>query len=533
MEIDLSAFHFLRPLWLLLIPPGVLLPLLWLRRHDLKRQLDGIIAPHLVDHLVITPEDESRLRPVHLLGALLVLGGLAAAGPTWEQDTPAFLDNRAPLILAVDLSPSMDADDVPPTRLEATKHKLHDLIQRRAGARTALIAYAGGAHLVLPATEDPALLDTFVQALATDLMVQPGKDVLGAVEQARKLLDAERTPGTLVLLTDGADASQFDAIGKRLAGSDLQVLVLAVGSQDGGLVRDTQGKPRISADGRPVEGRFDAEGLKRLAAAADAPLGSLTLDDDDLDWIELHAQRHFQAVQGDGEEVHWKDAGYWLCWPLALIALFCLRRGWRVHWLGGLLLAVALGGAPEAARAGALADALFTPDQQGRWAFEHEHYPQAAAHFTDPYWKGLAAYNAADFDAALASFGRLDTAPAYFYLGNTYVRLFKFPEAIAAYKQALAKQPAFPEASANLALAEALLKDYEDQQEAGTPNEKPDKVVEDQTPSKGGKAVQQDKAKAASDQVWLNNLTTSPAQFLKRKFMLQETARRQAGEGRP
>ncbi|MDT4851095.1 hypothetical protein FQZ97_852640 [compost metagenome] len=82
-------------------------------------------------------------------------------------------------------------------------------------------------------------------------------------------------------------------------------------------------------------------------------------------------------------------------------------------------------------------------------------------------------------------------------------------------------------------MAEALLKDYEDQQEAGTPNEKPDKVVEDQTPSQGGKAVQQDKAKAASDQVWLNNLTTSPAQFLKRKFMLQEAARRQAGEGAP
>ncbi|NWL80130.1 hypothetical protein DM872_25080 [Pseudomonas taiwanensis] len=530
MTIDLSAFHFLRPLWLLLILPGVLLPVLWIRRHDLKRQLNGVIAPHLMERLLITPEDQQRLRPVYLLGALLALGGLAAAGPTWEQDSPAFLDNRAPLILAVDLSPSMDADDVPPTRLAAAKHKLHDLIQRRAGARTALVAYAGGAHLVLPATEDPALLDTFVEALATDLMSQSGKDVLGVIDEARKILDAEKAPGTLVLVTDGADAGQFEAIGKRLAGGDLQVLVLAVGSRDGGLVRDARGQPLIAADGRPVAATFDEEGLKRLADAANAPLGSLTLNDDDLDWIELHAQQHFQAVQGDGRQVHWKDAGYWLCWPLALIALCCVRRGWQVHWLGGLLLAVSLVGTPAPAQAGALADAFFTPDQQGRWAFEHGHYPGAAAHFTDPYWKGLAAYQAADFQMALASFARLDSATAYFYLGNTYVRLFKFSEAIAAYQQALTKQPQFPEATANLALAQALLKDYEDQQQEGTPNEKPDKVVEDQTPSQGGKQVQQDKAQAASDQVWLNNLTTSPAMFLKRKFSLQEAARQQAKE---
>lgn len=534
MDIDLSAFHFLRPLWLLLILPGILLPLAWLRRHDLKRQLDGIIAPHLVAHLVTTPESEQHLRPVYLLGGLLVLGGVAAAGPSWEQDTPDFLDNRAPLILAIDLSPSMDADDVPPTRLSAAKHKLHDLVQRRAGARTALIAYAGGAHLVLPATEDPQLLDSFLQALATDLVAKPGKDVVGVIEQARKILDAEKAPGTLVLVTDGADSSQLEAVGQHLARSDLQVLVLAVGSQDGLLVRDAQGRPRVGEDGRPVQAGFDEKALEQLADAAGAPLGSLTLDDDDLDWIELHAQRHFQAVQDDGQQVHWKDAGYWLCWPLALVALCCVRRGWRVHWLGVVLLALTSAGMPTPARAGALADAFLTPDQQGRWAFERGHYPQAAAHFTQPFWKGVAAYQAADFDLALANFGRLDSAHGFFYLGNTYARLSRFPEAISAYKQALRKQADFPEATANLALAEALQKDYEEQR-AATPDQSADKVVDDQAQGKDGKAVQQDKTGAPSDdQMWLNNLTTSPALFLKRKFMLQDAAAQPAEEeGRP
>lgn len=155
MDINLSDFHFLRPFWLLLALFGALLPLIWRRSRDLQRQLRGNIAEHLLPHLLITPQDNQRLRPVHLLCALLILGAIAAAGPTWEQDRPDFLENRAPLIVAVDLSPSMDASDVQPTRLEAAKHKLHDLIQRRAGARTALIAYAGSAHLVLPPTDDP------------------------------------------------------------------------------------------------------------------------------------------------------------------------------------------------------------------------------------------------------------------------------------------------------------------------------------------------------------------------------------------
>ncbi|MFK0310074.1 VWA domain-containing protein [Pseudomonas sp. NPDC090233] len=525
MDIDLSALHLLRPYWLLLWIPAAALPWAWRRRNDLKRQLQGTIAPHLVEHLIITPQEQPRLRPVYLLAALLSIGALAAAGPTWQRDIPAFVDNRAPLILALDLSPSMDADDVPPSRLQAAKHTLHDLVMRRAGARTALIAYAGSAHLVLPATQDPQLLDTFLQALSTNLIAQTGKDVLGVIEVAKRLLAAEQVPGTLVLLTDGADASQFAAIPAALKGSDLQVMVLAVGSGNAGVLRDAQGRARIASDGRPVQADFDEDALRKLASASNGPLGSLTLNDDDLDWIELHAQRHFQAAQGDPQQVQWKDAGYWLCWPLALIALLCLRRGWKVHWLAVAGLAVVLGAQPQSARAGPVADAFFTPDQQGRWAFEHGHYPQAAEHFTDPFWKGLAAYNAADYDLALASLGRLDSAQANFYRGNIYVRQFKFAQAITAYQQALKQQAVFPEATANLALAQALLKDYEDQQQAGTPDEKADKVVEDQTPSQGAKQKQQVTPQAASDQVWLNNLTTSPAQFLQRKFLLQDASR--------
>ena len=527
MEIDLAAFHFLRPLWLLLVLLGIALPFAWSRAR-LSALSAAPIAPHLLQHLLMTPSDPHSLRPIHLLAALLILGGVAAAGPTWQQDRPDFLENRAPLILAIDLSPSMDANDVPPSRLDAVKHKLHDLIQRRAGAKTGLIAYAGTAHLVLPATQDPQLLDTFLQALSAGMIDTAGKDAVGVIEQAKRLLAAEESPGTLLLLTDGADTEQLGQVSDSLKGSKLQVLVLAVGQEDAGALRDAEGMPRLDASGRAVLGSFDVEALKQLASAADAPLGSLTLDDDDLDWIELHAQRHLQAASGDEQDIHWKDAGYWLCWPLALIAFFCVRRGWSVNWLAGLLLACGLALPGPPAQAGALADAFFTADQQGRWAFEHGHYPQAAEHFHDPYWKGLAAYNGADYQAALASFASVDSASGYFYLGNSYAHLLKYPAAIAAYRQALKLQPLFPEAEANLALAIALQKDFEEQQEVA-PQMAPDKIEFDKEPGKG-KEGQMDAQKAASDALWLQNLTTSPAKFLEQKFRIQSARRQAAGE---
>ncbi len=478
---DFSNFHFLRPTWLLLALLGLLLPLIWQRSCDLQRRLRGNIAPHLLPHLLLTPTDPHRVRPVHLVSALLVLGAVATAGPTWQQDRPDFLENRAPLIIAVDLSPSMDTADVPPTRLTAAKHTLHDLVQRRKGTRTALLVYAGSAHLVLPPTDDPELLDTFIQALGTDLISKSGKDVAAVIEQAKRLL--QQSPGTLLLVTDGADVAQLPT----LKDDSLQVLVLALGSS-------------------PT--------LKQLASALDAPLGSLTLNDDDLDWVERHAQQHFQNADEQQRLLQWKDAGYWLCWPLLLLALVSVRRGWSLNWGAVLLLGLLLPPTP------AEANPFLTPDQQGRWAFEHHHYPEAAARFVDPYWKGIAAYNAADYDLAQTTFSAMNTPQAAFYLGNIHVRRFKFDDAISAYQHALQLQPDFPEASANLALAIALKKDTESAAN-NTPEVKPDEVKFDKAPGKGqSKAIQTQQAN--NDALWLQNLTTSPANFLRRKFSLQD-----------
>ena len=533
MEIDLNNLHFIRPLWLLLILPAALLPWLWHRQQSTSQRLRTVFAPHLLRHLVIRPQDQQRVRPVWLLGALLALGALAAAGPTWELDRPPFLQDKAPLILAVDLSPSMDAGDIAPSRLEAVKHKLRDLLKRRAGARTALIVYAGSAHLVLPPTDDPELLESYIEALSTDLLDSPGKNALAVTEEAIRLLAAEKNPGSLVLISDGADTSQLSALSQQLdaAPVDLQVLVLAVGHQSGGLITDNNGSPRLDSSGKPIISEFDKDALQQLADALDAPLGSLTPNEDDLDWIQLHAQQHFNAANPDNDDLHWKDMGYWLCWLLLPLAWLGIRKGWSVSWLPGLLLSIGLGLPSAPAQAGALADAFFTPDQQGRWYYERDKLPLAAEHFTDLYWKGLAAYQAYEFNDALASFARLANGPeaqrpaAYLYIGNTQAHVQRYPEAISAYTEALRLQPDFPQARANLILVTELQRQLEIAQQFAPKDDEGTEQYDDKgKPGKGKEALIMNAPKQTSAEVWLRNLSTSPAAFLRKKFRLQQAA---------
>lgn len=528
MEIDLSAFHFLRPWWLLAIPAAALL--LWLRR-DEDGQLGwrGHIAPALLPYLTVNTQGSRGPRPAQILAALLAVGGIAASGPTWQQDRPAFLDNIAPLIAAVDLSPSMDAADLPPSRLEAAKRKLRDLLARRAGAKTGLIAYAGTAHLVLPPTDDPALPDMFVQALSTNLIAAPGRDAAGAIALAATLLQSGEAGGTLLLVTDGADTGQLAEVERLARAQSFQILIWAVGTRDGGVVRDARGQPRLDAQGKPLLGSFDEDALKRLAQAARAPLGSLTLNDDDLDWVALRAERHYQEVQDADKPLNWKDAGYWLCWPLALLALLALRRGWNINWTACLLFAVGAALHTPRADAGPLADAFFTPDQQGRWAYEHKRYAEAAARYADPYWKGRAAYDAGDYQAALAVFAKLDTPEGDFYLGNTQARLRSYDAALAAYDQALRLRPDFAEARENRDIIARLIAAAESEQQDDD-SEKPDETRVDSNKNPG-KMVQAEVPQAASDEVWLRNLSMSPAGFLKQKFAIEDARKSAQGQG--
>lgn len=535
----LSHFHFLRPWWLLGLMPAVLLVWAVRRRGDVRRRWRETIAPHLLDALMLGERRRLALRPVHLTALLLALGAVALAGPSWRQERPPFLDDKAPLAIAVDLSPSMDAVDVTPTRLERAKLKIKALLARRDGGRTALYAYAGSTHLVLPLTDDASLLQTFADALQTRIMPVPGRDMAQALRVIDADLKREPVPGTILFLTDAVDPAAAAAFRAQAGSGRSQPVVLALGTAQGGPLRNAAGG-FVEQDGARIFARLDVKALERFGDDSGVPVATFTPDsDDDVAWVQRHVQSHLEQMQA-GDRTRWKDEGWWLVAPIALLAMLWFRKGWTVRWSAGLLLALALATPPEAraqssapatqgsaVRPWRFVDLWLTHDQQGRRAFEQGDFARAATLFDDPMWRGIAQYRAGQYAQAVQSFARVDSAQADYNQGNALARQGQYQQAAARYRQALRRQPQWPAAAANLALmeklqAQQLPKDKPDSDDGEEPPDlPPDQVKYDaaKPSAPGGKSLQVVLTQDA--EMWMRAIQTTPTDLLQRKFALQ------------
>jgi Ca-activated chloride channel family protein len=322
-----EQFHFLRPEWLwALVPAALIVVLLW-RQQSATARWRSLIAPHLLDHLVVRPEGRWRVRPSYLLGAVLALAALAAAGPSWRREPPPFTQDTAPLVIALDLSQSMLVEDIQPSRLERAQQKARDLLAERQGAKTALLAYSGTAHLVVPLTDDPQVLEAYIASLNPSVMPVPGKDSIAALGLAEEMLADDATPGTILFLTDGIAAEDSAAFDRHSRESRDQVAVLAFGTDQGG--------PIPLGDGGFGEvSTLDREGLEAVEQESDAYVTMVTVDDTDVQRIHRQIASHLTAVQQEDAEGRWRDEGWWLVFPVMGMVLMWFRKGWVVQWEG-------------------------------------------------------------------------------------------------------------------------------------------------------------------------------------------------------
>jgi Ca-activated chloride channel family protein len=538
---DLSAFHFIRPVWLWLAAGALAVIAGMALRDRLARfQMGGTVDPHLLKHLVLPAGHRRWLRPVHATSAGLVVAAIGAAGPTWQQEAPPFSEDKAPLVIVLETSWTMNAIDVQPTRLKRATDKIRTLLAARAGARTALIAYAGSAHVVMPFTDDGAAIDLFLPGLDPSIMPVAGDDAAAAVAMADEMLAKDTVPGSVLLVTDGVPASQHDRLAAVSARH--QLLVLAVGTSAGGPIRTGENKFQTTATGARAIAKLDKTGLEALGDRTGALVASLTLDDRDIDRIQLSVQRHMQAVEASDRQARWHDAGYYLVFPLVALGAWSFRRGWTVRWALALVLAAApalsaqtptyvgrgFGPALSSPASFHFIDLWLTRDQQGRRAFERGDFKTAAERFVDPMWKGLACYRSGDLPCAVDAWSRVETPESNYDLGNALARLGEYKLAVAAYDQALAARPAFEDARANRELVvNAMRKPKPDDETEEAPDLPPDKVVFDDKGEKGkkGKVEQQLVQKAMLADTWLKSVQAGPGDFMRMKFAAEVRAR--------
>jgi Ca-activated chloride channel family protein len=519
----MNSFHFLRPWWLLIIPFAILIYVLHSFREDIRARWKRVIAPELLEHLIVKKAGRWVIRPIHMVCLGLILSALALAGPAWRREKPPFAEDKAPLVIALDLSQAMDAIDLDPTRLERAKLKIHDLLGARSGARTALFVYAASAHLVVPLTTDDRLFSMYLDALSTSLMPKRGKDTSQLLAAVRDLLREEETPGSVVLVTDGVEPQARAALDRFIKNGQDSVLVLGVGTSQGAPIRASANQFLEDSAGRRVFAKLDVNALKSLGDLG-VSVTTMTLDDADIRWIQRRVQNHLEATQEKNAQMQWLDEGYWLVLAVGVLAALWFRKGWTVQWSRSAFVFFLL--FPQQAATDTshwFLNLWLTSDQQGRYYLQKGDYAIAAQRFADPAWKGIAFSRAGDFVSALNQFANSDSAEGWYNQGNALAHLHRFPEAVHAYEQALRKRPDWPDAQDNLKLVRSLIpppKKDDDREQAPTP-EAGETQMEDKNDSgkKGTQRFQMNSEKMAD--IWMRNIQTSPADFLRRRFAVQ------------
>jgi Ca-activated chloride channel family protein len=534
---DLAAldhFHFLRPAWALALLPTIII-LWWLRRRQNSRDMfDGIIAPHLLEHLRVERFESRWFNPATMGSLLGVLMMLVVLGPSWRQQPSPLSQDEAALVILLDVSRSMQQQDVQPSRLQRARQKISDLLALRPDKKAALLVYAGSAHTVLTLTADQDILNQYLAALEPGIMPRAGKFPEYGLPLVDQVLRDTAAPATVVLFADGHGADSRAAFADYFTTRPHQLLVVGVGSEQPG------------AGLLPLERRD----LERLADDSGGRYYPLTVDDSDMRRISRRIDSHYVIV--DDDALPWLDSGYPLVFACLGIFLLWFRKGWTITW--AWLLAPWLLLAPaeralaqaEAASVGSgahpvaqwLADLWLTPDQQGRLLLQLGHYQEAARHFEDPLWKGLAYYYAEEFMVAAQYFSRADSDDALFNEANARAHARDYVRAVHRYDRLLARSPDYPGAAANRARVQALIDDInrlsESQQaEPGVSGEDRELGGDDAIPAEGADDITWQEAellqlsaedvlqnKATAD-MWLRSVQRDPSDFLAIKFSMQ------------
>ena len=392
---------------------------------------------------------------------LLALVTLGAAGPSLQRVELPVIKRADALVIVLDLSASMLAADVQPSRVQRARQKILDLLDTREEGVTGLVVFAGDAHIVTPLTDDTRTIANLMPALSPAIMPLPGADAASAVALASELLlTAGAQGGHILLMTDGLPGFESNRVRSALDDSGASLAILGIGTTtgapiplpNGGFLKDNAGEIVIPA--------LERDQLATVAQELEAPYEEVRLDEQD---IEALTQRDVLATEGeldlDRQTDAWQDQGFWLAALVALLLLPAFRKG-----VVASIALVLLTHAPPPEAAG-WDDLWLTPDQQGARHLSAGEASDAARAFADPNWRGIAEYEAGSYDQAAKSFAGKTTADNLYNLGNSLALQGDLRGSLSAYEESLSLAPDAEDAIANRDFIQSLLDQQEQQQD--------------------------------------------------------------------
>ena len=477
-----ADFHFLRPLWFLGLIPAVLVLALFQWRKRSAGNWAQIINPALLPFLMQGETGKKRHSTAWLITGLALvwlLSCISLAGPTWQQLPQPVHKEDSALIVVFDLSPSMLAEDIKPSRLVRARYKLIDILKKRREGFTALVVYGGEAHTVSPLTEDSNTIISLVPILHPTLLPEYGSNTEEAIEIALELaINGGYEQADILLITDGVARSAFGTIQSMVSqAGKFRLSILGVGTDqgapiplgDGGFVKDSRGAILIP--------KLGASSLQALSSAQGGNYQTITAGDSDIEQILAVTEQLFPDATRELDRSFdlWDDQGYWLAILLLPALLLSFRKGAVVTLVFAPLLF-----SSHPVEALDWKDLWQTPDQQGAQALEDGDLEAAQSLFNDSQWRGSAAYKAGNYDQAIDDYLGAETADAHYNRGNSLAKSGDLEGAIEAYNQALKQQPEMEDAAANRDLVEKL----KEQQEESSEQQDQDQEKKDQDQDK-------------------------------------------------
>lgn len=477
---SLAEFHFIRPYCLLaLLPYAVLLVMLVkskLSRGNWAAVCDAALLPFLLQDKAVA---QSRWPLV--TGAVAALSAIISlAGPTWERlPTPVFRNDSA-LVIVLDLSRSMDAADIKPSRLTMARYKIADILKQRKDGQTALIVYVDEAFTITPLTNDTETIANQLSALTTGIMPSDGNNTARALEKAEGLFkQAGLQKGQILLLTDGGNID--DALSKAKSLDAYQLLVLGVGTSGGAPIALDTGGFLKDDQGSIVVDKLEVNGLEKLAQAGNGAYQTLTADDADIKGLLSTAvsQSHEKGEKNENLLLdQWRDVGPWLLLLVLPLAALSFRKG-----LFGVVFLLLL---PFPKNSYALdinqvwQELWKTKNQQAQEAYNNKQYDEAAELFENPDWKAAAHYKSGAFDKALENLKNNSSANSLYNQGNALAQSGQLQEALDAYKNSLKLKSDDNDALFNKDLVEKALEKQKQEQKQDQQQQDQDKKQDSQ-----------------------------------------------------
>jgi Ca-activated chloride channel family protein len=458
-----AEFHFIRPYWLLAMLPTIVIVGLMLRNKLSHGNWSAVCDAELLPYLLQEKAVNKSRGPLTVGAMATFLAIVALAGPTWQRVPSPVFRNESALVIALDLSRSMDATDIKPSRLIRARYKIADILKQRKDGQTALLVYSGDAFTVTPLTDDTETIDSQLTALTTDIMPSEGNNAGIVLEKAVDLFkQAGLQNGQILLVTDSVDADKTQSAIKALGNYSLSIL--GVGTADGAPVAVPEGGFLKDGQGSIVIPKLNAGDLAKLARLGNGVYQTITANDADIQALLSVVDKPEQQQGKENKNLlldQWEDKGPWLLLLVLPLAALSFRKGLLCV---ALVLLLPL---PKNSYAFEWQDLWQNKDQQAEQAYKNNQFEQAAKLFENPSWKAAANYKAGAYNKALENLvPKQDekNATVFYNQGNALAKSGQLEPAIKAYEKALALNPDDNDAKYNKELVEKALEKQKQEQ---------------------------------------------------------------------